>query len=522
MFNGSLLARYSCQHYMIQQKAKILLAVSAAVLLCFIIILFQYIITGNTGAERIIPVSGGIFCQLICLYLLFRGRLTVAAHATLVIVNAAIWATIYLEPARDPVQVLDTIVYIPAVLSLTSLLVIRRKGGLLFYFAANIIVLFHFSGYYQSHNPGYIFNRSEYNIDNLLAVLVMGLVSYFAFDINEKAIGRSDYLYNDQQKKNIRILDMLETVELVSLRLHSAVNNMTSGIKRFVDNSQSQASAIEEITASMEEITSGSESIFELTVQLDSNMTTVSSRLEMLLESVSETVSEIGEIISLRDTLNTQTETSRDGMTRLSDTMKQMTREFKGIESIVSLIDEISDKINLLALNAAIEAARAGDAGRGFAVVSDEISKLSDQTAANVKAVNLSIQKNMSVLTRSHEVLLSFEKVMDNMICFIVRLGSSIDKINSLSHKDMSLNREIKDNTGEVMNISSVIKAGMEEQKVAINEILISITDINQSTQEFAAGANQLSELSLEVGGTAVELRSVLDEGGADSPVSDK
>ena len=36
------------------------------------------------------------------------------------------------------------------------------------------------------------------------------------------------------------------------------------------------------------------------------------------------------------------------------------------VKSSISVIEDITDQVNLLALNAAIEAARASDAGRGF------------------------------------------------------------------------------------------------------------------------------------------------------------
>lgn len=504
---------YDGQHYVIQQKAGILLVLCITALLCLLIVLLVDILQGNTGAGIIMPLLGGIVFQAVCLLLLVRGRFILAAHTFLIITNAAAWATIYLEPSRDQVQILDTIVFIPAILSLTGLLIIRQRLTLLMYFVLNSAVLFHFAGYHQGRGAGAVFDKAEYLADNLVAFFVVGLASYLTFSVNKKAIERSDTLLEDQRKKTVRISDILQTVELVSRRLHAAVGDMTSGINRFVDNSQSQASSIEEITATMEEFTSNTDNIFELAVQQDSSMSAVDARLEMLLGSVSETAAEVTGLLSLRDTLNTETETSRQGMSRLADMMKNMSLEFSGIEDIVSLIDDISDKINLLSLNAAIEAARAGDSGRGFAVVADEISRLAEQTASNVKAINVSIQKNMTGLNRSHEGLVSFGKVMENMINLIVRLGDSIDKINSLSMKDMNLNSEIRDSTREVMNISNTIKKAMEEQKEAINEILASVTDVNKSTQEFASGSHRLAESSREVDENTLELKTILDGG---------
>lgn len=513
LFKNRIKSIYGDRHYVVQQKARILQVLCITALVCLSAVLAVDILQGNTGAGIILPLLCGIGFQAVCLVLLSRGRFILAAHTFLVITNAAAWVTIYLEPSSDQVQVLDTIVFIPAILSLTSLLIIRQRLTLLAYFVVNTSVLVHFSIYHRAHGGGTAFDLAEYLTDNIVAFTIVGLASYLTFSVHKKAIEHSDRLLEDQERKNLRISGILETVELVSRRLQAAVADMTAGTTRFVDNSQSQASSIEEITATMEEFTSNTDNIFELTVQQDNSMSAVDSRLEMLLVSVSETATEVKGLLSLRETLNSETETSRQGMSRLAGMMEQMSHEFSGIEDIVLLIDDISDKINLLSLNAAIEAARAGDSGRGFAVVADEISRLADQTASNVKAINISIQKNMAGLSRSHEGLVSFGRVMENMISLFVQLGGSIEKINSLSMKDMGLNSEIRESTKDVMNISNTIKKAMEEQKEAINEILASVTDLNKSTQEFASGSLRLAESSEEVGSNAGELKTILDEG---------
>ncbi|WP_219834574.1 globin-coupled sensor protein [Paenibacillus sp. R14(2021)] len=68
------------------------------------------------------------------------------------------------------------------------------------------------------------------------------------------------------------------------------------------------------------------------------------------------------------------------------------------IDSIGSLLQEISDQSQLLGINAAIEAAHAADHGRGFGVVASEIRKLASHSKESLVTVRTKLQEITSVI----------------------------------------------------------------------------------------------------------------------------
>ena len=94
---------------------------------------------------------------------------------------------------------------------------------------------------------------------------------------------------------------------------------------------------------------------------------------------VSETADALAEIQKAVDF-------SHKGIMRLSENSTR-------IDSIVSVINDITKRTNLLALNASIIAAQAGEYGKSFGVVADEIRNLSLQTGQSTGEITSIIEE---------------------------------------------------------------------------------------------------------------------------------
>jgi len=131
---------------------------------------------------------------------------------------------------------------------------------------------------------------------------------------------------------------------------------------------------------------------------------------------------------------------------------------------MIRVINEVADRTNLLAMNAAIEAAHAGEYGRGFAVVASEIRKLSELSAENAGVINGNLKRDMELIHQAGEITRATGSIFEQFI-------QSIQ---------------------ETADAMAMISSSLEEQSLASQDMVRSITSIHASSQRVTESTQQV------------------------------
>jgi len=271
--------------------------------------------------------------------------------------------------------------------------------------------------------------------------------------IETKSSDRGSLLTEMKQMRN-SLVDIVSQVRRGTHTITTASREIAAGNTDLSSRTELQASSLEKTASAMEELTS--------TVKQNADN---AREANQLAATASDVARKGGEVVS-----------------QVVGTMGEINSSASKIADIIGVIDGIAFQTNILALNAAVEAARAGEQGRGFAVVASEVRNLAQRSAAAAKEIKTLIGDSVEKIGRGSKL--------------VGQAGVTME--------------EVVDSVKRVTDIMSDIAAASAEQSAGIEQVNLSIIEMDGMTQQNAALVEQAAAAFQSLQDQASELQRVV------------
>ena len=189
----------------------------------------------------------------------------------------------------------------------------------------------------------------------------------------------------------------------------TATSQIAAGNLDLSSRTEQQASALEQTSASMQELAGTVKQNFDS-----------GKHANELAESASQVAIRGGAVVA-----------------EVVHTMEAINTSSRKIADIISVIDSIAFQTNILALNAAVEAARAGEQGRGFAVVASEVRNLAGRSATAAKEIKGLIDASVDNVSQGCTLVEQAGRTMDEIVVSVRRVADIMGEI-SLASQDQT------------------------------------------------------------------------------------
>lgn len=246
----------------------------------------------------------------------------------------------------------------------------------------------------------------------------------------------------------------LSNVKEASAQITVGSEQVANASQALAQGSTEQASALQQVTASMDEVT-----------QRTKANATEASQANTLVNNIKEMAT-----------------SGNDQMKSMIQAMDDINASSETISKIIKTIDDIAFQTNILALNAAVEAARAGVHGKGFAVVAEEVRNLAAKSASAASETAEMIDDTIHKVGNGTKIAQDTAKSLDEIV-------GSID---------------------EIVGLISNITLSSNDQATAISQIDQAISQVSTVVQTNAATSQQCAAASEELSNQAVTLRNLM------------
>ena len=278
---------------------------------------------------------------------------------------------------------------------------------------------------------------------------------------------------------------MGRALRTMTLRIHEAVNSLSSATAEILTTTQQQSSAATQSAAAVVETVATVDQVVQTSQQTAERARQVEAASQRSVEvsaagreAVTSTIESMGR--------------ARDQVASIGERILALSEQAQTVGQIITTVNELAEQSNLLALNAAIEAARAGEHGRGFAVVAQEIRGLAEQSkraTMQVRSILGDIQKLTTAAVLATE---QGNKAVGSAVDLVRDAGARIDQLaGTIATTALTAQQIVETAQQQVTGIGQISQATHAIRQAATQTV--------EGTRQTERAARDLNELSVRL-----------------------
>lgn len=279
-----------------------------------------------------------------------------------------------------------------------------------------------------------------------------------------------------------KLNDVIVQANQVGMKVTSSTQQITTAGKQLEATVLQQATSTKEVKATATSIAASSG-------ELAKTMEDIAQKAQATAASATNSQASLTQMADAMNQLGTST-------TSISSRLGIMKEKANNINSMVSKIAQVADRINLISLNAGIEAVKAGEYGAGFTVVATEVKRLADNTTVASQEIEEIAQ----------EIQLSVSKVVEEMDKFSQQVSHHVEQVERISGEIASVIFQVQSLTPQFDKVSH----NMEGQFEGAQQISNSIFHLSDAYQQTLASLQQTNQVMEQLNDTALLLQDII------------
>ncbi len=292
------------------------------------------------------------------------------------------------------------------------------------------------------------------DIDRVMDELAQG---NFNISTSARYIGDFQPIEDALGRFTVSISEAMGSIVRAEQNVASHAEQLSGGAQALAQGATDQASAVEELYATVDEIS----------------------------RSAAKNVEAVGNARHSAELTSERVTLSSGQMEKMVAAMGDIAEASQQISKIIATIEDIASQTNLLALNAAVEAARAGEAGKGFAVVASEVRVLASKSAEAVKATKSLIENSVQATDRGSHIVTEVSESLKQVQELVLESDKAISSITEAIHQEADALSQVSIGIGQISSVVQTNSASSEESAAVSTELFEQVNLLEQKTKMF-------------------------------------